>query len=137
MQVLLAGYDDGAIKMFSIKLRVPLRVYACHQERNESLSKIKWSPVKPALFMAMDKESNLYTYDLCYGDLKPLISIELKKYKACHLDMSQDKIFSYVAFVKKKCFLEVHKLKSKFNYKNELTLNEEFKLFDLYIRNMR
>lgn len=85
----LCSFSEGPICIYKESLHEPLLSFFTEELRDKAESKsnrgertadiiqARWSPSRPSVFYALDKNSNFYIWDLKDGDQRPIVSENL------------------------------------------------------------
>ena len=82
MDILLAGYGHGELRMYHVKYVLPIKSwhFSCNGNR---IKGVHWIPSRSSLFLVLDDQNNLYIWNLLEDDSGPIFTKKLDRLVVC------------------------------------------------------
>ena len=134
-QFILAGSDDGSVRMHSVTSEKPLITWP-GTVNGQPVLKIIWSPSRPCVFYILDSDSRIHLWDLGVGDIYPAHTVQFEEKVnviSINPELGDPKQKQLLALGMDNGRVEVHHLKSDYQTPDSKSCTKELERFLHYV----
>lgn len=134
-QFILAGCDDGSVRLHSVTSEKPLITWPGSVD-GQPIVQIIWSPSRPCVFYVLDSDSRIHLWDLGVGDIYPAHTVQFEdrvNVIGLNPELSDPRLKQMLALGMQNGRVEVHHLKADYRASDLKSCSKELDRFLHYV----